>query len=310
MIQKGTIFDIQGFSVHDGPGCRTTIFLKGCPLNCKWCCNPEGIAPYPEILFYKSKCAINDCDGECIESCPNAAIIGGKKSANINTLKCGKCNGFACVSQCYYDAIKISGINLSAEELMKKIRRDRQYWGAQGGMTLSGGEPLSQIEFTAEILKKCHDAYIHTAIETCGYAPWKSYERILDYTDWIFFDIKHMDSAAHEKETGLPNDLILENAKKIAASGKCRLIFRMPLISGFNDSRDNIIATADFISNAGTKEVNILPFHNLGRSKYSLLGKEYHYKNAPSFKLKDVSEIKKIFQKRSIKCYPGSETPF
>ena len=301
---------MQGFSVHDGPGCRTTIFLKGCPLNCKWCSNPEGIAPYPEILFSASKCAINNCDGECIDACPNSAIIRKKHSVIIDNLKCKKCADFNCLSRCYYDALKISGISLTIQEIMKKIQRDRNYWGENGGITLSGGEPMSQFEFTAEILKRCHDAYIHTAIETCGYAPWKFYESILDYTDWIFFDIKHMNSGAHKKETGLPNDLILENAEKMAASGKCRIIFRMPLIGGFNDSTENIIATADFIEKTGKKEINILPFHNLGQSKYSLLGKEYKYKDSPSFKLKGINEIKKIFKERSIQCYIGSETPF
>lgn len=193
---------------------------------------------------------------------------------------------------------------------MKKIQRDRQYWGTGGGITLPGGEPLFQPEFAIEILKQCYDSYIHTAVETCGYVQYKVYEEVLNYLDWLFFDIKHMNSKIHQNGTGVPNELILENASRIAAKGNCRLIIRKTIVPGFNDSAENINATANFMKKIGLEEINILPLHHLGFSKYELLGKKYTWQNIKSPGLEKMEEIRKMFEGYSIKCYIGSFTPF
>ena len=309
MDKKGLVFDIQGFSVHDGPGCRTLIFLKGCPLHCGWCSNPEGIAPHPEIMYHATECMR---DYACIDVCPNKAISVKNKCdfITIDRTKCSECRDFKCVEGCYHNALRVSGFHLTIGELMKKIQRDRQYWGSGGGVTLSGGEPMFQPEFATEILKECYNSYIHTGLETCGYVSWKYYEVALNYLDWIFFDIKHMDPEIHKKGTSVSNKLILENAKRIASHGSYRVIFRMPIIPGFNDSIENIAATARFIRNIGKEEVNILPIHHLGSTKYELLGMKYTYKAIKPPTLEKMKEIKEIFEIYSIKCYIGSLTPF
>ena len=309
MNKKGILFDIQGFSVHDGPGCRTVIFMKGCPLRCGWCANPEGLISFPEIMYYNSECIK---DHLCIGSCSHRAmsIKNNGHFISIDRTKCRDCTDFTCVSACPQNALRIAGYHITVDELMKKIQRDRQYWGAGGGITLSGGEPLFQPDFAIEILKQCYDSYIHTALETCGFVSYKVYERALKYVDWIFFDIKHFNSEIHQKGTGLPNELILENATKIAGQGNYRMIVRMTIIPGYNDSLNNISATAEFIKKNGLEEVNILPLHHLGTSKYELLGKEYTYNEIKPPRSERMEEIKCIFEEYSIKCYIGSFTPF
>jgi pyruvate formate lyase activating enzyme len=309
MNKKGIIFDIQGFSVHDGPGCRTVIFLKGCPLRCGWCSNPEGTQTRPEIMYYKSDCMR---DYVCINGCQHHAVSFKNKGdfISINRMICKKCTDIQCLRACHQNALRIAGYHITVEELMKKIQRDRQYWGTGGGITLSGGEPLFQSEFAIGILKQCYDSYIHTALETCGYISYKVYEYALSYIDWIFFDIKHMNSEIHQKGTGLPNELILENASRIAAQGDYHMIIRMTIIPGFNDSSKNVAATAKFIKKIGLEEVNILPLHHLGTSKYEQLGKKYTYNEINSPGLEKMEEIKRIFEEYLIKCYVGSFTPF
>jgi pyruvate formate lyase activating enzyme len=308
--KKGLIFDIQGFSVHDGPGCRTLIFLKGCPMRCRWCCNPEGIDPHIQVMYHQQRCAK---DYACKKACKYQAIHIESPGApvTIDRTSCYKCTGFNCTAACEYSALDLSGYYMTVEELMKKIQNDRNYWGASGGVTLSGGEPLFQYEFTRTILQQCYDSYIHTALETSGFAPWEHLEIILDYIEWIFYDLKHMDPRMHRIGTGQSNKLILDNARKIAAQKEYRLIFRMPIIPGFNDSLQNIIATAEFINNIGGTEINILPMHHLGSSKYDLLGLKYYYEdnlNTPS--IEQMKEIRDLFTDYSIKCFIGSDTPF
>jgi len=206
--------------------------------------------------------------------------------------------------------LRIAGYHITVEELIKKIQRDRQYWGTGGGITLSGGEPLFQPEFAIDILKQCYDSYIHTALETCGYVSYKVYEYALNYVDWIFFDIKHMNSEIHQQGTGVANELILENATRIAEQGNYRMIIRMTIIPGYNDSSKNVVATAKFLKKIGLEEVNILPLHHLGTSKYELLCKEYTYSDIKSPRLEKMDEIKRIFEAYSIKCYFGNFTPF
>lgn len=307
--ERGLIFDIQGFSVHDGPGCRTLVFLKGCPLRCRWCANPEGIHPHPQVMYYRDRCLMSYA---CRDACASRAIHVEREGGSITIAraKCDRCIDFECADACDYDALKVSGYYMTLEELMEKIQKDRQYWGPGGGVTLSGGEPMLQHEFAGAVLRQCYDSYIHTGMETSGHAPWKHYEQVLGYVEWIFFDLKHMDPEMHKLGTGVSNELILDNARKIASLGECRLIFRMPVIPGFNDSHENIVATAEFISSIGKREINILPMHHLGWSKYELLGMEYPYQDLRKSTPEELREIRAIFAQYSIDCYIGSDTPF
>ena len=326
-LTNGHIFDIQGFSVHDGPGCRTLIFFKGCSLQCAWCSNPEGISFFPEPLYHSSKCTF---DGLCVNVCPYSAISisndGETDQLNFDREICAGCNTFDCVKVCCSGALNIGGYEISVENLYATINRDRQYWGGGGGITLTGGEPFAQPDFAHDILKRCYDAYIHTAIETCGNVPWKNYEKSLPYIDWIFFDLKTLDESKSHQLTGFPHllpnfpptqfltgqpiALILENARRMAKEFSGRMIFRLPVVPGFNNDTENIHETARFIQSTGRNEINILPLHHLGREKYSLLGKKYY---TTDFKIPDKDELHKIahqFESMGITCYIGSETPF
>ena len=306
---KGTIFDIQGLSIHDGPGCRTAIFLKGCSLKCSWCSNPEGIKGYIEPLYYAHKCIY---DGNCVSACTFDSIqIISKEKLIIERSKCQDCIDQPCIDVCLTGALQLSAKLYTLEEVFKIIRRDRQFWGPGGGITLSGGEPLYQIDFTYQLLKKAHDSYIHTAIETCGQASWLHYEKALPYLDWIFFDLKQMDPVLHLQETQHDNALILENATKIAKHFKGRLVFRTPIIQGYNDSDEHLNQLAEFINQTGRKEINILPLHLLGREKYRLLG----YNNIPLSSKEIPSQIRmeeigELLRKLGITVYIGSETDF
>jgi len=311
MGKRGLIFDLQGFSVHDGPGCRTLIFFKGCPLNCRWCSNPEGINPFCDLMFYQERCAgrYPDCGHPCEKACSQKAITCREIKVILDRNICRDCQNNPCQDECHYDALKLSGYYLEIEQLIAKIKRDRRYWGSGGGITLSGGEPMGQFEFVRELLKICYDSYIHTAIETCGFAPWEHFAGVLPYLDWIFYDLKHMDNEKHRQGTGAENRLILENAAKLASGGgECRLIFRLPLVPGFNDNTSNLNATANFIKGLGKKEVNILPFHGLGASKYELLGLNLPYNDLTPEN--DLKEAEKIFKAHDLQCYLGAETPF
>ncbi|HRY32786.1 MAG TPA: glycyl-radical enzyme activating protein [Bacteroidales bacterium] len=295
-LTSGIIFDIQGFSVHDGPGCRTLIFLKGCTLRCHWCSNPEGIHPWPEPMFNPDLCL---GDGNCVAACPYDAIESDKTGIHLHRESCDSCftksypdreNGIhqavndqrtpatyslPCASACLSGAIKTAGYPVSVGEIYQVISRDRNYWGSCGGITLTGGEPLLQADFATALLKKCYEAYIHTAIETCGHLPWSHYENALPWLDLILFDIKHMDPGKHLAMTGVTNHLILENARKLAGIFKGKIIFRIPLIPSYNDDDENLAAVRALMEETGVGQVEVLPLHHLGREKYRLLGRKY-----------------------------------
>lgn len=306
-LMEGTLFDIQGFSVHDGPGCRTLIFFKGCSLRCRWCSNPEGITPFPEPLYKVEKCTF---DKLCIDGCKAGAIKINSGHLEFDRAKCAGCTTFGCVESCCSGALKQGGYNITADALYATINRDRQYWGAHGGITLTGGEPFVQPEFASNLLKRCYEAYIHTAAETCGNVPWENIERCLPFLDWIFFDLKHMNSRIHEEITGSANRLILSNAMKLGKMFPGRLIFRMPLIPGLNNAQDHILEMAAFIRSAGRNEINILPVHHLGREKYRLLGHSYYTDDFGSPSGEELKEVQLIFESNGITCHVGSQTPF
>ena len=304
---SGDIFDIQGFSVHDGPGARTLIFLKSCSLNCFWCSNPEGISKSNIPLYYSAKCI--GC-GNCKTSCPNSAIQFIDEKPVIDRDICVKCQEHTCIDNCYTDALRLSGRTISVDELFSIIKRDRQFWGKNGGITLTGGEPLIQINFARDILQKCYDAYIHTAIETCGHVPWKNFEKVIDYLDWIFLDLKHIDPEQHKTGTGSSNADIIYNVRKLNETFKGKLVFRLPFIPGYNSSKENLEGIASLILETKWKEINILPLHHLGREKYQLLGLEYKAACFPNPSTEDLKAAKNIFEKFGITCFVGQDTPF
>jgi len=303
----GNIFDIQGFSVHDGPGARTLIFMKGCTLNCFWCSNPEGISESNLPLYYASKCSL--C-GNCITSCPHRAIQIIDEKLIIDRVICEKCTIQECIKTCYSDALKMSSRNISVDKLFTIIQRDRQYWSENGGITFSGGEPLLQIEFVSTILKKCFDAYIHTAIETCANVPWKHFEQVIDHLDLIFFDLKHSDPGQHLMGTGAENEHIISNLQKLNKNYKGELVFRLPLIPGYNNSKETLSGLASIIADTKWKVLNILPLHHYGRDKYQCLDKEYKASEFPRPGQDDLLSAQAIFEQAGIQCYIGNELPF
>lgn len=279
MDNLGIIFDIQRFSIHDGPGIRTTIFLKGCTLNCFWCHNPEGIKYKPEVLFYSNKCIF--C-GECILRCTHSAHKIDESNHIYIKERCIVCG--ECIKYCYSNALEIAGKKVSVEEVFKEIIRDYEYYKkSNGGITLSGGEPLIQTEFCYSLLEKCKSNGIHTAIETSGNCRWDQIEKVLPYTDLIMMDIKHMNSEKHKLVTGVRNELILENAQKLAEE-KTQLIFRIPVIPTVNNTIEEITEIAKFISylqeirkdkykgDSPEIKLELLKFHKLAGDKYKSLG--------------------------------------
>jgi len=262
----GVIFNIQRYSLNDGPGIRTVVFFKGCPLRCPWCCNPESIDPSPRLSFSEQKCL---GDGRCVEVCPS----GARTASGYDEKKCTLCG--KCVEACPSGALELIGKRMSVPEALREAEKDRQFYESSGGgMTLSGGEILLQRGFAVALLEALRGRYLHSAIETTGYAKWEHLQEVVDAADLVLYDLKHMDSAVHEKYTGRPNGLILENARRVAGRGKL-MIFRVPLIGGVNADAANVEAVAIFANESGVKEVHLLPYHRLGEAKYRKLGKKY-----------------------------------
>ena len=274
------IFNIQKCSIHDGTGLRTIVFFKGCPLHCAWCANPESQSYQMQIMEFPKKCI--GC-GECVKACKTGAIHPQEDGLRIDRSACVKC--FACANICYAEAKTIVGKEMTADEIFTEVNKDRFFYEIKGGgVTFSGGEPLTQPELLYQTAKKCKQNRLHTTMETCGYGRFEDFEKALDYIDETFIDIKHMDSAVHKELTGVGNEIILSNIKAIAAKG-IPIIIRTPVIPGLNDSEENITATAEFIKDIpNINEYELLPYHNLGESKYASLGVPYTLKEvqAPS----------------------------
>ena len=306
---EGLVFDIQGHSVHDGPGTRTTVFMSGCPLHCIWCCNPEGLFRQPVIMYRETKCK---CCGRCIKSCPYDAVSVSKEGKLVfNREMCDKCKTYDCIETCYNEAIELSGKYYSTDELMRLFQRDRQFWGGSGGVTFSGGEPLMQRDFMLAILKECKKSYIHTCIETTSNLPSEYFMQVIQYVDWVFTDIKHMDPQKHLEITGVNNQLILKNIRLLAeADWNGFIVPRIPVIPGINDSDENIRATAKFVKDIGLEVINILPFHRLGESKYRQVGQVYKFAEQKPPADSHMRHLKRIIENEGLVCFIGYETPF
>lgn len=289
MKEKAVITDIQRYSMHDGPGIRTMVFFKGCPLHCLWCHNPETHSPLPQIMVNMELCI--GC-GACLNVCPEGAIHALEGRIATDYSKCRACG--ACSEVCYAGAREISGKWYTVEEVKEAVMRDVDFYRhTGGGVTLSGGEVLMQADFAAELLKELKQEKIHTAIETCGYASWKQFEKLVPYLDLALYDVKHSDSEKHEYYTGKKNDLILDNLKKLSDAG-VEVIVRVPLIPGVNDAKETVCTIAQIGKNVRAKEVHLLPFHQIGTSKWDAAGKEYKFRNVPEPERKDVETLAKI----------------
>ena len=274
---QGLIFNIQKFSLHDGSGIRTLVFLKGCPLRCRWCSNPEGQVGYPELAYNKNNCIGTAECSWCIRVCKSGAI---KEDSNgkveIRRKLCDNCGD--CVEVCPSKALEILGRYMSVEEVIAIVEEDSTFYARSGGgLTLGGGDPLFQPEFATRLLKLAQDRGIDTAIETTGHGDWQDLKDICLYANTIFFDIKCIDSVKHKRETGFTNELILENFQELSKSfDRLSIVARTPVIPGFNDTKTDIEAIVVFIQ-GGTANCNyeLLPYHSFGESKYNQLGKKY-----------------------------------
>ena len=277
----GKTYDIQGFSVQDGPGIRTTVFLKGCPLRCPWCHSPESQSFKTELNWMKIRCLGLDKCGKCLTVCPEGCISAGEETTDaagepirypkVDKTACTECG--KCADVCKANALYMCGDDKTLDEVMHRLLRDKPFFDTSGGgVTVSGGECLSQPEFTLELLKRCKAAGIHTAVDTTGFVRWEVIEQVLPYTDLFLYDLKCMDSDLHRQVIGVPNELILENCRKIAAHGG-RLQIRIPTIPMFNESEAHFAKYAAFLSEIrdAVEVVQLLPYHTLGVSKHERL---------------------------------------
>lgn len=285
----GIITDIRKFSTHDGPGIRTTVFFKGCPLRCKWCSNPETLKVYPELYFIKKRCM--NC-GACIEVCPEKAIYQEDGTTVIDRNLCNRC--MKCIDVCPNDALKKIGREVTVEQVMAECIKDMPFYGEEGGVTLSGGEPLYQPQFALAILQACKEKKLSTVLDTCGFGAPGVVEEILPFVDMVLLDIKHMDSQKHLEATGVPNNVILHNAMLMA--NRVRIRVSLPLIPGFNNLKDNLEETAKFSKSIGAEMVDINPIHALGTQKYEYLGLTSPYGGFKKITPKDIERAKNIFQ--------------
>lgn len=279
MSVTGLVYDVQGYSVHDGPGIRTTVFLKGCPLSCPWCHSPESQLFEPQVCLKKTSCMGLEGCSHCLDVCATGALRAPGEEAEATKAapcfhhsECTDCG--ACVDVCPPKSLYVCGRSYTVEEALARVLRDRPFYETSGGgVTLSGGEPLCQPDFAESFLRACKEAGVDTALDTTGYVPSGAIDRVLPYTDLFLYDLKHLDSAAHQRACGVPNEIILDNARHIASAGG-KLQIRIPLIPRFNDAEDNLRSTARFCRELGeaVETVQLLPYHTLGVSKYERLG--------------------------------------
>ncbi len=288
-MKRGIVFNVEKYAIHDGPGIRTTVFFKGCPLRCWWCHNPEGQDQCLELVYRHARCI--SC-GECITSCTKGAVSYISKKVIIDRKRCTACG--ACAKKCPTEALSIVGREMSVSHVMKLLERDMPFYSEScGGVTFSGGEPLQQPEFLEVLTDECSRKDIDTVLDTSGYAPSKVVERFCGKVDLFLYDIKLMHSSKHKKYTGMSNKLILENAHRIARS-ESKLAISIPIIPRINDDEANLEETGRFLASLKSVEyVSLLPYHKMGIDKYKNLGKPYRLNRTQTPSNQELQTIKK-----------------
>lgn len=295
--QEGIVLNLQRFSLHDGPGIRTIVFLKGCPLSCKWCSNPESQSFTKQLMYMDKNCI--GCK-RCLDVCAVGAIDFNLPN-RINHDKCTQCG--KCVEVCYPQALNMAGTTMTVEEVLNELDKDVvHYRRSNGGITLSGGESLGQPEFAEQLLRGCKKKGWHTAIETSAQSTKETLNKIAPWVDLFLLDIKHMDPNKHMQYIGKSNERILENAKLISQSGS-KVIIRIAIIPGFNDTIEEIQAITDFAKELRTvREIHILPYHRLGEGKYEYLGIKYEMAGKESPSKETMNSLKKVIEESGLIC--------
>ncbi len=297
------VFEIERYATEDGPGIRTVLFLKGCNLRCIWCQNPESQQPQPQIMYSQKKCAA--CE-TCVHVCPTAAVSRrdpfGYVTDHDKCILCGEC-----VDRCFYGARQIIGEKYTVEDLLKEIMKDKTYYDESGGgVTVSGGEPLLQFKELNDLLFRLKDRGVHTALETAGFVDWRIIENISRMVDLFYFDFKHIDSQLHEKYTGVPNELILENLKKLSYLHK-NLVIRIPVIPGINEKEEILGRMFNHLVNeTGVRQVELLPYHRLGMGKYHGLGWEYEMGDIDNLSREDCEAYAEIGRRLGLEVRVGA----
>ncbi len=298
VVKKRLVIDITRMTVHNGPGIRTVIFFKGCPLRCLWCSTPESQKETPEIALFPEKCI--GC-GDCLPVCPRAALSPEGESVVLNRSLCDNCG--TCASVCYAEALKKIGHPYTVDELVREVIKDKViYRHSGGGVTISGGEPLLYPDFTFDLLKELKKNGIGTGVDTCGFVPRENIESVLPYVDFFLWDIKHMDREKHIEYTGVSNDLILDNLRFVSEKG-IPVYLRLPLIPGYNDSDDNLLDMCQLTKSLPSLvEVHLLPMHHLGSARYAALGREYPIEGLPLFHQDILTRMKRLVESTGLTC--------
>ena len=296
--QTSIVFNIQKFSLHDGPGIRTVVFLKGCPLKCKWCANPESQSPRIQILWDKEKCL--GC-GACAASCPQGAVLKTGRIIRINGKTCSGCG--ICAAGCPAQALRAEGEVKTVREVLNVCLQDRDFYEESGGgVTLSGGEALVHPDFSMALADALQKHNIHVAMETTGFAAPELFDRVTGHMDLLLFDVKHWDEAKHLEGTGVSNRLILDNMKRAIASGM-RVLPRLPVIPGYNNTLADAKGFAARLKETGACEIQLLPFHQFGEKKYDELGKPYAYTDVPALHEEDLKDFRQVLLDQGIRAF-------
>lgn len=297
-MTKGIIFNIQKFSIHDGPGIRTTVFLKGCPLQCQWCSNPESQNQNIQILCNHQTCL--NCH-HCIQICPQHAISNQDGHIHVNFDQCIGC--LQCVQQCPSQSLSYEGEYQEVDEIVRICKQDLPFYEeSNGGVTISGGEGMGQPEFVEALIKALKKEDIHVAIETTGYIPEDTFQHLAPLFDLLLFDVKHYDSQQHFLKTGVHNELIIKNLTWAFEQG-IEILPRIPVIPDFNNTLNDAKGLAKLLKQIGLKRVQLLPFHQFGEKKYEMLNKEYVYKNKKALHNEDLKDYQQIFINEGLDCF-------